>query len=141
MLEFINQRNTDFITACRRERARLVSSGSCPGNRDIVRHAINGGAPSYYVSHQYASRMLSLLETDRLPQSISAEKRKMWNDIAASVETAMTCHRFRRRTNALAAVLTGSTAQRFYISETYGLRLFYRLGTRRRARRRNRRLL
>lgn len=127
MLEFKEQRDRDFMASCRRARRELMACRNDFHTPDIVRHAIASPAPAYYVGHKYALRMLSHYANGGLPSSTAGEKLMMWSEIALRVEQHLQRNRHHSTGEALAAVLTTGHAGRFFISEKYALRLYYRL--------------
>lgn len=136
MFEYKDLRDEDFMKACRRSVSDLHDEGRTPTTLEIVRRAINSEAPSFYVSYDYARRMLRRYRRNRLSPAIGGEKRMLWHDIDTQVELMKSTHRFATCGQALAAVLTSCTASRFYISEGYALKLFFQIRRRRRRHRR-----
>ncbi len=82
----ITSRDKDFIEACQ----SVLSHCSCdsrPCMRAIVASAITSPAPSYYVSPDYAFRIMSsYLNHGKLPSRRLA--REMWLEIASKSDTA-----------------------------------------------------
>lgn len=120
----ITSRDKDFIEACQ----SVLSHCSCdsrPCMRAIVASAIASPAPSYYVSPDYAFRIMSsYLNHGKLPSRRLA--REMWLEIASKVT------RLRRENpsipliKAVTEVTANEHASRFFISDGYALRLLQR---------------
>lgn len=127
MLEYVKERDRDFMESCRRAKRELLASDGEIDVMSVIRRAIYGGAPSYYVGFERAERMLRRYESGRMPSTARTEKTLMWSELSERVGDHMRRHRLRRRGSAIAMVLAEGNAGRYFISETYALRLYYRL--------------
>ncbi len=118
------QRNLDFIKACREVMAMLPGKAKI-STKEIVERAIAMKAPNYYVGSTYAYKVIvTYRRTGRLPAS--PECRAMWIEIIYKVNNL----RLRRRLSlmdAVTQVVEFSTASRFFITSAYALRLLQRL--------------
>lgn len=135
---------------CRRQKRLAVERGELPTIDDIISRVISSPAPAYYLSFSYAYRHISacnkrLAESGSIGESADkATRRRMILELAAKSK-ALT-ERYPRLTlsDAVARVLAGEQASSFFLTQQYGVRLYYRLmaAVHRRGRRlRNRKLL
>lgn len=126
MLEFIKTRDNDFIAKCRK-----ICDGLHPGERischELAHRAISGGAPEYYVTFDYAYRMLRTLRHNRLPPNYNPLKRLMWAEIAEKADHYKCQMGIKTDTEALSIVLARSCASRFFITTNYAIRLLQQL--------------
>ncbi len=126
MLEFINQRDSDYIASCRK-----ICDGLRPGERlschELAKRAIMSGAPSYYITFDYAYRQLRSLRNNRLPPGQNELKRLMWSEIALKTDQCKERMRIRADFQALSLVLARNSASRFFITVEYGIRLLQQL--------------
>lgn len=88
----------------------------------LVQLTLREKAPGYYVSLEHAECMLRLRRSGRLPASMTALKRLMWDEIAGKVDRLMAGRRM-TITDAISRVLCSSEASRFFISEATARRL------------------
>ena len=126
MLEFIKIRDNDFVAKCRK-----ICDGLHPGERischELAHRAISGGAPSYYVTFDYAYRMLRSLRHNRLPPNYNPLKRLMWTEIADKTDNYKRQMGIKTDTEALAIVLARNCASRFFFTTDYAIRLLQQL--------------
>lgn len=125
MFESMETRDRDFLTVCRN------IGRNCNGERltscRLVKRAVETAAPGYYVTFDYAYRMLRLLRNGRIPAGYSRIKLQQWEEIRDKVDKVKTCYGMRDDATALGMVLAGGRASRFFISHDYALRLYRRL--------------
>ncbi len=126
MLEFIKTRDNDFVAKCRK-----ICDGLYPGehisSHELVHRAITNGAPGYYVTFDYAYRMLRTMRRNRLPPGYNPLKRLMWAEIAEKADHYKSQMRIKTDTEALSMVLARNCASRFFITIDYGIRLLQQL--------------
>lgn len=89
----------------------------------LVIETITDEAPSYYITFDYARRLLSLYRRDKLPKNFRKLRREMICEIAQKVDRLMRMHQSFSESDALAMVLSRSTASRFFISPASARRL------------------
>ncbi len=125
MFESLETRDRDFLRTYSRLRKR------CRGERltasQLVKRAVETEAPSYYVTFDYAYRMLRLLRNGRIPRRYSDIKRQQWEEIKNRVDSTRKRYRMRDDSSALSLVLADGRASRFFISPAYALRLLQNL--------------
>lgn len=137
------ERNRDFMAACRRKKSEIMARDGHLDVDTIVEEVLNESAPSYYISYARALRNVRPLMRD----NIIPTRRRRTDRMA--LELAGKCRRIIEERNgkltlgeALARVLTGERASGYFISSTYARRLYFRVFSERcRSRRRSRRLL
>lgn len=122
MLEAIKQRDRDFISRYRAVCDRL-QEGEPACRRSLVQRAVMGGAPCYYVTFDYAYRMLRSLRRGRLPPGYSRLKLLMWQEIADKTDRYKQLMGVKSDAEALSVVLARNSASRFFISIDYAMRL------------------
>lgn len=118
-MEYTQERDRDFVNAYRRELRRAWERGEQLEAAEVLRRAIEGGAPGFYIGFDYARRGVS----DRLRRRLRSRhrewmpvKRVLWEDLAERVEAEMVGGRGRlRMSEALARVLAEGNAPRFYM--------------------------
>ncbi len=119
-MEYTQERDRDFMTAYRREMRRAWEEPGEVDARELLRRAIEGGAPAFYVEFEYARRGVSARLRRRLRsrhRDLMRPKRLIWEDLADRVEWEMRRSRVTLRlADALARVLADGGAPRFYIS-------------------------
>lgn len=150
MLLNIDQRNEDFLHECRRQKRLAYAEGEYLTVRGIVSRAIGSPAPGYYLDYGYARREVSRYLRDEdghdfPPQTDDKRtRRRMIREIAGKCKAMMASDRQLDLSGALARVLAFEPASSFFLTERYGLRLYYRIAAayhRRTGRLRTRRLL
>ena len=130
-MEYTQERDRDFMNAYRRE-MRLAWAGEGPvESREVMRRAIEGGAPGVYVGFEYARRGVSARLRRRLRrrhrESMPA-KRRIWEDLADRVESEMAGARgMLSLSEALARVLAEGNAPCFYIGPRTARRIVAKL--------------
>ncbi len=123
MLELLKTRNRDFVARCRH-----IAADTDLTQRQIVERVIAEGAPSYYVTFDYAYRRLRQWRSGRLPASTSAVRLQQWQEIASRIDEKKCRNPALTDYSALCHVLTSCKASRYFITPGYGLRLLHRLG-------------
>lgn len=126
-MEYTHERDRDFMTAYRREMRRAWEEPGEVDARELLRRAIEGGAPAFYVEFEYARRGVSARLRRRLRsrhRDLMRPKRLIWEDLADRVEWEMRRSRVTLRlADALARVLADGGAPRFYISSRTARRI------------------
>ena len=130
-MEYTQERDRDFVNAYRRELRRAWERGEQLEATEVVRRAIEGGAPGFYIGFDYARRGVS----DRLRRRLRSRhrewmpvKRALWEDLAERVEAEMVSGRGRlRMSEALARVLAEGNAPRFYMGPRTARRILLRM--------------
>ena len=82
----------------------------------IIEQTINSEAPGYYITYDYALRLLRQYRHRKLPRNYSALKRDMVIEIARKVNKLMELQQGYTEGEALAMVLASGNASRFFIS-------------------------
>ena len=82
----------------------------------IIKQTINSEAPGYYITYDYARRLLRQYRHRKLPRNYSALKRDMITEIARKVNKLMESQQGYTEGEALAMVLASGNASRFFIS-------------------------
>jgi hypothetical protein len=95
--------------------------GQNPPMSRVVNDAISTNAPSYYLTFDYARRLLSQYRRKQLPKKY--RKRDMIVEIARKVDRLMLQNPLLSESDALTMVLTSGNASRFFISESSARRL------------------
>ena len=130
-MEYTQERDRDFVSAYRRELRQAWERGEHLETAEMIRRAIDGGAPGFYVGFDYARRGVS----DRLRRRLRSRhrnwtgvKRGIWDDLAERVEVEiMSSHARLRLPEALARVLAEGNAPRFYMSERTARRILQKM--------------
>lgn len=118
-------RNKDFLAVCK----RIVeeSRGERLTSRRLVKRAIESNAPSYYVTFDYAYRMLRRMRNGTLPRDYNRIRKRQWEEIMMKVDRVKESYGMRDDATALGMVLAGGRASGFFISHEYGLKLYRKL--------------
>ena len=82
----------------------------------LVIKTIMSEAPSYYITYDYARRLLSLYRRGMLSKSYNPLRRSMIAEIAQRVDKSKTSLSSHAEGRALVKVLAGGNASRFFIS-------------------------
>ncbi len=130
-MEYTQERDRDFVNAYRRELRRAWERGEEVEAGEVLRRAIEGGAPGFYIGFDYARRGVS----DRLRRRLRSRhrdwmgvKRSLWEDLAERVEAELvSAHGRLRMSEALARVLAEGNAPRFYIGPRTARRILLRM--------------
>lgn len=94
-----------------------------PSIPTLVEKTIAGKAPRYYLTYDYARRMLSLYRKHRLPRNYNPHKRDMITEIAHKVDQLMAHRPGTTENDALALVLARGEASRFFLSPATARRI------------------
>lgn len=121
MLEEVLIRNRDIKKCYNRIVKQYKKQGQNPPISTIVNDAISTKAPSYYLTFDYARRLLSQYRRKQLPKKY--RKRDMIVEIARKVDRLMLQNPLLSESDALTMVLTSGNASRFFISESSARRL------------------
>lgn len=122
MLDAIKQRDRDLVSRYRAVCDRL-QPGERADRRALAQRAVMGGAPCYYVTYDYAYRMLRALRRGRLPPGYPRLKLNMWQEIAGKTDRYKQSVGIKSDAEALSVVLARNTASRFFVSIEYALRI------------------
>lgn len=130
-MEYTEERDRDFMNAYRREVRRAWEETGQVDRGEVLRRAIEGGAPGFYVEFEYARRGVSARLRHRLRsrhRDYMRPKRMIWEDLADRVMSEMTGSRVPLRLGeALARVLAEGNAPRFYIEPRTARRIVSRM--------------
>lgn len=121
MLEEVLIRNRDIKKCYNRIVKQYRKQGQNPPMSRVVNDAISTNAPSYYLTFDYARRLLSQYRRKQLPKKY--RKRDMIVEIARKVDRLMLQNPLLSESDALTMVLTSGNASRFFISESSARRL------------------
>lgn len=97
--------------------------GKTPSMSTLVEKTITTKAPSYYITYDYARRLLSLHRRNRLPRHYRNLRRRMIDEIAHKVDQLIQRRVSLSENDALTMVLATGNASRFFISATSARRL------------------
>lgn len=126
-MEYTQERDRDFMNAYRRELRRALSRGEQVESGEVVRRAIEGGAPGFYIGFDYARRGVASRLRRRLRsrhRDMMAPRHMLWDELTERVERELTGgHGRLRLPEALARVLAAGDAPRFYISDRTARRI------------------
>lgn len=126
MLSLYELRNNDFIRQCRKMTLD-APSGKHLTMRQIAEKAICGGAPRYYVTFDYAYRMLRKWRNGDFSDKCDDIRVRQWRELAAKTDELKSKNPGLTDYTALGRVLAFDTASRFFISPGYALRLIHRI--------------
>lgn len=132
MNEHIENRNAAFMREFQRQKRKAYADGEMPMVEELVRRASRAEAPAYYIDFDYAMRHVNTYVrhpgryTGRTPNSRSG-RRRMIEEIALKAQALVEQKPGLRLRDAVARVLAFERASSFFISETYGVRLYYRI--------------
>ncbi|MDE6125741.1 MAG: hypothetical protein K2G30_02170 [Muribaculaceae bacterium] len=130
MLNESDRRNRDFLRAVRREAARSCGEGRPLTVREAVSLAVASPAPSYYVTTDYAWRVLRGADT---PRRLRRGRREaMWEALRKRYEAELSRREGEDPYAVLDDLLRHGGAPGFFISEARGVSLYFKLLTNRR---------
>lgn len=130
MLNDVNRRDRDFLRAVRREAAGSRVQGRPMTVCQAVRRAVSSPAPSYYVTTDYAWRVL---RGGGAPRRRGRPARAaMWEDLRRRFEEELSLRPAADAYAVLDELLSRGGAPRFFISESRGVSLYFKLLTKRR---------
>lgn len=98
-----------IVKQCKKQGGKSTSA-------TIIEQTINSEAPGYYITYDYALRLLRQYRRRKLPRNYSTLKRDMITEIARKVNKLMESQQGYTEGEALAMVLAGGNASRFFIS-------------------------
>lgn len=132
------ERNDDFLKAFRRELQLMHDAGERPTVEQVLDRVLSGDAPGYYVSYQYARRVVGDLVERGVVNRFNGKIRR-FSRRDMMLEIAVKCvERMERRGinlgRALTDVLAGGRASSWFMSRTYARQLYYKSLTNRRIR-------
>lgn len=123
MLEDSVLRKRDFMKRYEEMSTKYANAIAPLSKKALVVKAIKSVAPSYYISYDYARRLLRLYRRGLLPKSYNPLRRSMIEEIAQRVDkikTSMTSH---AEGYALVKVLAAGNASRFFITPATAVKL------------------
>ena len=123
MLEESKIRKRDIKKCYNRIVKQYKKQGQNPPKSTIVNDAISTKAPSYYLTFDYARRLLSQYRRKQLPQKYRRLRHDMIEEIARKVDRLTQQNPSLSESDALTMVLTSGNASRFFISESSARRL------------------
>lgn len=123
MLEDSVLRQRDINRCYKKVVKRYKLQGKKPSTSALVSETIAEEAPRYYITYNYARRLLSQYRRNKLPKNFRRLRREMISEIARKVDKIMHTHHSFTESDALAMVLSGSKASRFFISTASARRL------------------
>lgn len=124
MLEYLNQRNRDFIEAVN----RVLRDGRHlkKSLRECVELAAESPAPEYYVTYSHVMARLPGRGSGRLPVSGKTRRSAMWREIIGRADEI--CERTGcRRTEAVARVLADGNASSFFLTPSTAWVLYHEI--------------
>ncbi|MBR5332467.1 MAG: hypothetical protein IKV32_04110 [Muribaculaceae bacterium] len=123
MLEEVLIRNRDIKKCYNRIVKQYKKLGQNPSISTVVNDAISTKAPSYYLTFDYARRLLSQYRRKQLPKSYRRLRHDMVVEIARKVDRLIQRNPSLSESDALSMVLASGNASRFFISEVSARRL------------------
>ena len=127
MLNDVNRRDRDFLRAVRREAARSYGEGRPLTVRQAVRRAVASPAPSYYVTTEYAWRRLRECGSSRRLRR--SRREAMWEELGRRIEAELSRRPGEDPYAVLDELLRSGGAPGFFISESRGVSLYFKLLT------------
>ena len=129
-MEYTKDRDRDFLKAYRREMRRAWARKETIESQELIRRAIEGGAPGFYVGFECARRRVSARLRRRLRNRHREQirsKRMLWDDLTDRVESELSGVGRRRLKlpEALARVLAKGNAPQFYIEPRTARRILF----------------
>ncbi len=121
MLALIESRDRDFLNACRNIRNK--PEGSKLSLRRLATRASESYAPCYYVTFDYAHRMLRLLRKGKIPPNYNRIKLQQWEEIKGKVDRIRLRYGIKDDTSALGIVLARGYASRFFITPRQAVKI------------------
>ena len=121
MLEDLALRNNDFKRRYREISAKFRSR--LYNTKTLLTKTVMSTAPSYYISYDYARRLLSLYRRNKLPKSYNPLRHMMIAEIASRVDAIKTSKTSHAEGRALVRVLARGNASRFFITIPTAMRL------------------
>lgn len=121
MFDLIELRDRDFLNACRNLRNK--PEGSKMSLCRLATRATESSAPCYYVTFDYAHRMLRLLRKGRIPSGYNRVKLQQWEEIKGKVDRIRQRYGIKDDASALGIVLARGCASRFFITPRQAIRI------------------
>lgn len=121
MLDLIESRDRDFLNTC-------LSIRNKPEGFNLPLHllatrASESCAPCYYVTFDYAHRMLRLLRKGKIPPKYSRMKLQQWEEIKEKVDRIRLRYGIKDDASALGIVLARGCASRFFITPRQAVKI------------------
>lgn len=126
MNTLLQRRNRDFMSAFKQALSRLMKHGE-PTVEQVILELLDGEAPAYYVSYDYAYAMVCAVIKGQLRVTTSLRNR-MWFDLAGEVRRIMREASYPISiADALIVALETCPAPSFYLTFNSARRLYYHL--------------
>lgn len=123
MLEESKIRKRDIRKCYNKIVKQYKKYGKIPSISTLIEKTITTKAPSYYITYNYARRLLSLHRRNLLPRHYRNLRRQMIDEIAHKVDCLIQKRASLSETDALTMVLATGNASRFFISTSSARRL------------------
>ena len=115
-------RDHDFLMSCRRVMKEATADKPLRVS-DISAAAVTTGVTGYYMTYDYALRMIRYVKAH--PDKASGlRKRQMWEDLATQVERVMASQGVNQR-DALARVMADGTMRGYQLALSTAVRKFF----------------
>lgn len=125
MLENYDSKKRDFKCCYHKTLRRYNEMGVLPSNSRLIAETVMGEAPGYYITFEYARRLLGQYRRGRLPHTLSPLRRLMIAEIDRRVNLLMSGTNSHAVGEALSKVLAMGRASRFFITTATAMRLLY----------------
>ncbi len=123
MLYEVKMRNRDIKKCYRNIVKKYKKTGKMPSISKLINKTITSNAPGYYLTYDYARRLLSSHRRNLLPKTYRKLRRDMIVEIAKKVDRLLLQSPTMTEGEALTIVLTNGNASRFFISNASACRL------------------
>lgn len=125
MLENYSSKKLDFHKCYQKTLQRHALTGKRVSVTALVNETINGKAPGYYVTFDYARRLLSLYRRGKLPKGLSRLRCELIAELNQRVEQLNLGTNSHAVGDALSKVLAKGNASRFFITTATAKRFLY----------------
>lgn len=123
MLEESVLRRSDLRKCYDKIVKRYIKNGDIPSTTTLINEAVESRAPGYYLTYDYARRLLSDFRHQRLRRKYNPLRRDMIREIAKKIDSMKRRHPDLSDQEALTMVLTSGNASRFFISPASARRI------------------
>ncbi len=121
MFDLLETRDRDFLNVCLSIRNK--SGGSTIPLRKLATRATESCAPCYYVTFDYAHRMLRMLRKGKIPPNYNRMKLQQWEEIKEKVDRIRLRYGIKDDASALGIVLARGCASRFFITPRQAIKI------------------
>lgn len=125
MIENYSAKKIDFRKCYQMTQQRHAMMGKRVSITAMVNETINGKAPGYYITFDYARRLLSLYRRGRLPKGLSRLRCELIAELNQRVEQLNLGTNSHAVGDALSKVLAKGNASRFFITTATARRFLY----------------